>query len=108
MQEQIAIKKYINTLREATQPLYEYQKKNICKQLKANIQTLKDLNIYDDIKYLPDKELCEIYNLKPADINLKYIGLEINELKYRAKTDIEHMEAIAIKQLKPRNFNRKN
>ena len=81
------IEKYIEILWYATNPLYSFQFEpmaNIMKKIEEKISS----KIINDLELLSDKDLIKKYNISPHKISIKYLNINIENIKDSAKTDI--------------------
>jgi len=81
------IEKYIEILWYATNPLYSFQFEpmaNIMRKIEEKISN----KIIDDLELLSDKDLIKKYNISPHKISIKYLNIDIGNIKDSAKTDI--------------------
>lgn len=81
------IEKYIEILWYASNPLYSFQFEpmaNIMKKIEEKVSN----KIMNDLELLSDKDLIKKYNISPHKISIKYLNIDIENIKDSAKTDI--------------------
>lgn len=95
------VKEYLQFLREANRPIYDYEKKEVKQKLQRLESKLSNTDI-QNITLLSDMDLCGRYNLELRDINPKYVNVDMSKPYTKVtveKTDFIQMKTNIINQI---------
>lgn len=90
---------YLEILRYSSEPLYTFEAKDMVKTIKHIEKYVTD-EMISDLNDLSDKDLIIKYNLKPDDVSIKYLSVDIEDIKPTAvnRIDVSHAKEMIQKQ----------
>ena len=90
---------YLEILGYSSEPLYTFEAKDIVKTIKHIEKYVTD-EMIDDLNNLSDKDLIIKYNLRPQSVSIKYISVDVEDIKPTAmnRIDVNHAKEMIQKQ----------
>lgn len=99
MSESEILTQYLEILKYSSEPLYTFEAKDMVETIKHIEKYVTD-EMINDLNELSDKDLIIKYNLKPEDVSIKYLSVEIKDIKPTAvnRIDISHAKEMIQRQ----------
>ena len=99
MSEAEILTHYLEILRYSSEPLYTFEAKDMVKTIE-HIEKYVTNEMISDLNDLSDKDLIIKYNLKPDDVSIKYLNVDIEDIKPTAvnRIDVSHAKEMIQKQ----------
>lgn len=99
MSESEILTQYLEILKYSSEPLYTFEAKDMVETIKHIEKYVTD-EMISDLNELSDKDLIIKYNLKPEDVSIKYLSIEIEDIKPTAvnRIDVSHAKEMIQRQ----------
>lgn len=99
MSEAEILTHYLEILRYSSEPLYTFEAEDMVKTIEHIEKYVTD-EMISDLNDLSDKDLIIKYNLKPDDVSIKYLNVDIKDIKPTAvnRIDVSHAKEMIQKQ----------